>query len=457
MANALFRRLRCSSAVGALISPYAILGFEPPLVLDFDAAFYRVGGSSTDLVSAATHTRSSAATYVDASGILQTAGVNVPRVGHHIYNGSVWIDAGYFHESEARTNLATYSEDFTNPAWTKAETVISSNAIISPDGQVNASKIYESGATSVHQIYNIRTLGSGTAYCHSFFAKAADYSIFHTRSAYITSGDWIGLDVDLSAKTVSVAVGASNTSTTISFGMEDVGNGWFRVHHVWSTASSETAGDCLISLTDGTARSTTSGSATYTGDGTSGIYIYGAQLEAGSTPSSYIPTSVSTVTRAADAMTIPAVNMPWNPLAVSIQMEGTATWSDRNVSVDRLLFSWAIDGSNLIRSYIDTGGALTGRIVFQQNAGGVQDFAASGVDDYSAGINVPFNIASRHGSTFINGAVDGTALTANLTPTALPYLENTDMQIGSDFMGTIKLFRVWADDLTDAGIAEASA
>ena len=77
-------------------------------------------------------------------------------------------------------------------------------------------------------------------------------------------------------------------------------------------------------------------------------------------------------------------------------------------------------------------------------------------DRYTPDINVPFNIASRHGSTFINGAVDGTALTANTTPTALPDLSSTDMQIGSTFMGTIKLFRVWADDLTDEGIEEAS-
>ena len=76
---------------------------------------------------------------------------------------------------------------------------------------------------------------------------------------------------------------------------------------------------------------------------------------------------------------------------------------------------------------------------------------------YSSGINVPFNIASRHGSTFINGAVDGTALTANTTPIALPDLSATDLKLGYDFMGTIGKFRVWSDDLTDTGIATASA
>ena len=57
-----------------------------------------------------THTRASSATYIDADGILQTAAINEPRVGHHIWNGSAWVDEGYLHESEARTNLILDSE-----------------------------------------------------------------------------------------------------------------------------------------------------------------------------------------------------------------------------------------------------------------------------------------------------------------------------------------------------------
>jgi hypothetical protein len=96
---------------------------------------------------------------------------------------------------------------------------------------------------------------------------------------------------------------------------------------------------------------------------------------------------------------------------------------------------------------MDTGGALTGRVVFQSRANGVDDFSASGVDDYSPGVFVPFNIASRHGSTFVNGAVDGVALTANITPTALPDLSTTDLNLGYDFMGTIKEFQIWNKDI----------
>jgi hypothetical protein len=70
---------------------------------------------------------------------------------------------------------------------------------------------------------------------------------------------------------------------------------------------------------------------------------------------------------------------------------------------------------------------------------------------------VPFNIASRHGSTFINGAVDGTALTANTTPTEIFDGSSTDLKLcqrGGPMI--ITKFRMWAEDIGDTGIEEAS-
>jgi hypothetical protein len=86
----------------------------------------------------------------------------------------------------------------------------------------------------------------------------------------------------------------------------------------------------------------------------------------------------------------------------------------------------------------------------------VGDEVFSAETAYSPGINVPFSIASRHGDNFINGAVDGTALTADLTPTILPDLSSTPIQIGSTFNGFIDTFRVFVEDIGDSGISEAS-
>ena len=344
------------------ISAYAILGLEPPLVLDFEESYFRTDGTATDLVSASTHTRATSATYVDANGILQIAAINEPRVGHHIWNGSAWVYEGYLHESESRVQL-----------------LHTTNAL------VTQSKIVSAVPHTLH------FTGTGTV----------------TLSGASTAGPLVG-----------TGTGEEN-----------------RV----SLTFTPTAGTLTV---------------TPSGD------VFDAQLEVGSTPSSYIPNLAASgeVTRAADAMTIPAANLPWNPLAVSIQMEGTMTYADTGTSGsgsggsgDAVFYYWHINAGNYIESFLATNNDQD-LISFAQESSGVRDVVNLFFGP-TPGINVPFNIASRHGSTFINGAVDGTALTADLTPTALPYLENTDMQIGSTFNGTIKLFRMWADDLTDEGIA----
>jgi hypothetical protein len=146
-----------------------------------------------------------------------------------------------------------------------------------------------------------------------------------------------------------------------------------------------------------------------------------------------------------------------NPLAVSIAMEGTMTYADEDTATQLYQWYWAEDNDNRLMSYVDTATGGSGQQVFQSKSDGTADFARSSAGYYSPGVNVPFNIASRHGSTFINGAVDGTALTEDTTPVALPDLSTTDLNLGYDFMGTIKTFRVWADDISDVGIEEASS
>jgi hypothetical protein len=145
-----------------------------------------------------------------------------------------------------------------------------------------------------------------------------------------------------------------------------------------------------------------------------------------------------------------------NPLSVSIQMQGEMTYADEDSLSNVKFVDWTAS-TKYIRQYLRTDSTKTGMLYLLQNDGANLDVTSGLGLEYTPSVNVPFNIASRHGSTFINGAVDGTALTADTTPVALPDLSATDLELGFDYMGTISLFRVWADDLTDAGIAEASA
>jgi len=156
-----------------------------------------------------------------------------------------------------------------------------------------------------------------------------------------------------------------------------------------------------------------------------------------------------------------------NPLSVSIQMDGRMTYADENLGPILgqpytgavIPFVWNAEGTtseNYLSAAHSTFSTLSGKFYAIQEASNVGDFVGSAAGTYSPGVLVPFNISSRHGSTFINGAVDGVALTANTTPTALPDLSGTDLEIAKDFMGTIGTFRQFAGDIGDAGLVTAT-
>ena len=377
-----------------------------------------------------------------------TSAVYAPRVGHHVYNGSAWVNEGVHHESEARTNLVTNSNDLNASGWFKNNATVTLNAGVSPDGTSNANKFIPNIVSATHNAYMQKSLqNSASKHSFSVYVASAGYGFATVSNLGSTANDYYSVVIDLSNGT-KTATYSSGTHTDKTCTVEDVGS-FYRV-----TISGDGERYYLVGASDtGTYTPSLYGFKSFAGNGTSGILIYGAQVEAGSTPSSYIPTSGSTVTRAAETLTVPAANLPYSSTNMSIQIDGKMTYAGDGSS-DRFV-QWGTQGGEEIRLVLEYGGAQTGSPTFIQRAGGVIDIL-SDLNAYSPNTNVPFNIASRHGSTFINGAVDGTALTADTTPVALPDLSTTDLNLGYDFMGTIAQFRMWDEDLGDTGIAEAS-
>jgi len=247
---------------------------------------------------AITFTRASGATYFDADGVLQTASNDVARFDHDPATGS---SLGLLHE-EARTNLLVRSEEFDNASWTKQDATITANAIVAPNGTTTADKIVEDTDTGLHRVYQTPSTSAG-AVTLSFYAKAAEKSWCFVR---MNDGSNVARNAyfDIS----SGAVGSVGEGYTTSIAA--VGNGWFRCV---ATLSGNTSG-AIVSMGIATADAA---ELSYTGDGTSGLYIWGAQLEQGAFPTSYIPTTTATATRAADAAVVTPISSFYN------QAEGT--------------------------------------------------------------------------------------------------------------------------------------
>jgi hypothetical protein len=171
-----------------------------------------------------------------------------------------------------RTNLLVRSEEFDNAAWGKFQSTITANTVIAPDGTLTADKLVENTATTTHIISKDSAVTVGATYTFSVFFKAAERTFAQLRCGATSQFSAI---INLSTGEVTSVVGPT-TSSVIS-----VGNGW------WRFSISFAADTTPLSVRIGVVINSTP-PYHYTGDGTSGIYLWGAQLEVGSAVTPYI-------------------------------------------------------------------------------------------------------------------------------------------------------------------------
>tara|TARA_Y100001938_G_scaffold149509_1_gene236576 strand:+ start:538 stop:1890 length:1353 start_codon:yes stop_codon:yes gene_type:complete len=232
-----------------------------------------------------TFTRASTATFVGSNKLIQSASNNVARFDHDPATGE---SLGLLIEGQ-RTNLITRSESFSN--WALQDSTLSTNATTAPDGTTNAVKLVENTDNDDHFINFNVSITSGATCTLSAFLKQAESN----RHGYLRTnneGTSTYIVVDLSNGTVSEA-----GSDVISSSVQDFGNGWYRASFTYTNAG-DTGSGFIIGISNSTTPS--DDSVPYTGDGSSGIFIFGAQFEEGAFPTSYIPTSGAAATRSAD-------------------------------------------------------------------------------------------------------------------------------------------------------------
>ena len=159
----------------------------------------------------------------------------------------------------------------------------------SVDSPLGAFKLVEDTSTGGHRVYAIASITSGQKYAQSFYAKQGERSVVQLAfGGKFSSTDYANFD--LSNGTVSAEVGSIDAK------IEALSNGWYRCS-AFSTAVITGTEASYIQIQNST---TATRFASYTGDGTSGVYIFGAQLEQASYPTSYIKTEGTAQTRLAD-------------------------------------------------------------------------------------------------------------------------------------------------------------
>lgn len=305
--------------------------------------------------SVTAYTATTSAPITNYIPVLLTAASGVARFDNNPTTGE---SLGLLIE-EQRTNLLTYSEQFDNAAWTKSNASVTANTVVAPDGTLSGDKLVEDSANSTHYTQATGVSATATPYTFSFYAKAAERTAV---GFYVANGN-VGQGFVLTgAGTLSGTIGASAvTSASIT----PVGNGWYRCTATWTPSAGNAAPRIypLISTTG----------AGYQGDGYSGLYIWGAQLEAGAFATSYIATTSAQVTRAADAASMTGTNFSsWYR-----QDEGTIFVNAVTATTTNRGLFFASNSANTVDRIFSYGTGTS--LVLAGNAAGVNQFALSQV------------------------------------------------------------------------------
>lgn len=323
----------------------------------------------------------------------------------------------------SRENLLIHSQD--KATWNLFQlTSLTDASAIAPDGTTTMVKLLENATTNIHSFYNTSlTLSATTAYTWSLYVKGG------------LGRTWVGLDAfEAGASHVSyfdignVATGtnaAGNTSTITA-----LPNGIYRLTITRTTTTGASSG---LAASPATADNTNS----YAGDITKGIYWWGAQLEAASFASSYIPTTTIAVTRAASVdQYVSAGNVPTNDFTPY----GEIIWPSVPPTGNYYLWASYVDANNSTSVFWDGTNLVARRRIAGAN------------NDATIAFTPTANTRAKWAATFSSTSgtqiyLNGTAGTADAVTTACQIGAN--FQVGADGNGANQSYasnsnaRIW--------------
>jgi hypothetical protein len=354
---------------------------------------------------------------------LLSAPANVARFDHNPTTGE---SLGLLVE-EQRTNLATYSEDFASGD----DEGVTFAAAVNPSGTINNCKvIVNSGQTFPTLGTRVKRLTSavGNTDTASVFAKAGEYDSIRLEAvADNNSGRFVRGVFNLSNGTVTTSQGGDATwFSGLSATIKEVGNGWYRCSITFKVEPSTNFARPYWQPADSVAT---------TGDGYSGVFMFGAQLEAGAFPTSYIKTEASQVTRSADLASMTGTNFSsWYRadegtlyaegrsalISTSSAIAGISNNSNFNRTLEISIAPRLINVNSNVNDVSLSGSALTAN-VFAKLAASAQ------LNNFAFSVNGATPLTDTSG--IVPSNVNGLAIGRNLYGTALNALNGTIKKI----------------------------
>jgi len=322
---------------------------------------------------------------VGPDGILYQPAANTPVIGYD----PVTLRPRGLRVWGAVTNLWLYTSAIGTAPWSSVRSTSTLNAAISPDGTLTATRLNEdTSASTSHLVRQDPLVSSGTTYCWSVFAKAS------TRSELIMafgvdSGAFAGEYATFNLSTGQITASEATTTARIS----TFPNGWYRCS-VTATALASTYAVLRHHIA-------VNGSAAYTGDGTSSLLLWGAQLQTGSTVGPYVPTTTTTASSTADVISIAGadaariINTAQGTLYVDFATGSAVPAS----TYPTMLQLQGANRQNEVQIY-----ASTGIVAYLVKTGNVVQAEANLSAATQNGVKSAFRYAENNSRSYVNGS-----------------------------------------------------
>lgn len=329
-----------------------------------------------------------------------------------------------------RTNLSLYSEQFDNGYWL-GNTTKTANNTIAPNGINSADRINATAINFFHRVNGLSSVNSGTAYTFSVYAKANtlgfiqlalntgftnDYSISPYANFNLTTG-------------IISQIGNGATAQ-----IESLGNGWYRCS-ITATSIANALGEVNINLINS---GTLSAFQFWSANATDSLFIWGAQLEAGSYPTSYIPTTSASVTRNADVVSKTGIS------SLIGQTEGTMFFD--------LVFPQKSEAS-----YIGiSNGTTASRIIIGCESNLFFTFGYGSGDILSLNTNTRYKIAMAYNSTNLTIYANGSLLYVGTgtQPTSFSRFAFDNGAGTQNLISSVNATALWKTRLTNTQLAQ---